>query len=296
VAASGDRHEAYRRALLHTDNPSISREVIRTGAPVVVPDMAASPFASPLMQQLFPLGSCLGVALTARGKTLGALLVGHRSRRRVWTSDEVNRLQTAANQVALSIDNVQLYEEVRNLAIHDPLTGVYNRRYLEQRLLEEVTRSVRYDRPLSCIMVDLDHFKRINDQYGHATGDRVLQEFARRIGPVARRNDVLARYGGEEFTLLLPECSTADALRTAERIRGVVARRPFRVRTEGNSVLIVPITASLGVCSRTPAMQRPDQLLSGADTALYAAKHQGRNRVACHHFDSTGPLYEVLKS
>jgi len=75
----------------------------------------------------------------------------------------------------------------------------------------------------------------------------------------------------------------------------VVARRPFRVRTEGGTPLIVPITASLGVCSRTPAMQRPDQLLNGADTALYQAKHQGRNRVACQHFDHTGPLYEVLK-
>lgn len=283
AAASGPYHVAYRQLAVLPTQPSVAHRVIETNNPVVVPDVANSAYFNAAMQNQFPLAAVIGVPLVARDKILGAILLGNSAYPHHWTRDEVNRLQTAANQVALSIDNVQLYEEVANMAVHDPLTGIYNRRYLEQKLREEMARSMRYDRPLSCVMIDVDHFKRINDTHGHAIGDRVLQEVARRLHGVARSNDVLARYGGEEFTLLLPESGPNEARRTAERIRGIIAARPFVVSENGTAPTSIMITASLGVCTRTAATLDGSQLVSGADQALYQAKSTGRNRVVCRN-------------
>ncbi|NPV05467.1 MAG: diguanylate cyclase [Syntrophaceae bacterium] len=170
-------------------------------------------------------------------------------------------------------------EEVRALSIRDPLTGVFNRVYLMERLPQELKRSRRYGRPLSLIMCDIDHFKAVNDRHGHGAGDRVLRDFAGRLaGSIRIDVDWMARYGGEEFLIVLPETDLSPACVVAERLRRLVAESPFGLRDGG-----VRITASFGVASYRPTLQAGrvtfDELMERADAFLYQAKRAGRNTV-----------------
>ncbi len=162
------------------------------------------------------------------------------------------------------------------LAHTDPLTQVLNRRALTVRLASELERARRYDSVLTLLMVDLDHFKKVNDTYGHLVGDEVLREVATLLQNEVRSVDVVARYGGEEFVAVLPETSLAGAMIFAERIREHVAATPFA------SSLVEPLrlTASIGVSSYPSAtISTVDDLFARADEALYRAKADGRNRV-----------------
>lgn len=162
----------------------------------------------------------------------------------------------------------------------DVLTGWHNRRYLQTRMREELARARRDGKTLTCLMLDVDHFKRINDNFGHLVGDQVLREIAQRVEAQVRASDVTARYGGEEFAILLPQTSRAQGALLAERIRAVVADEPFDAGDEA-----VSITVSIGVAELSPAQEEGDfkslgeALLARADTGLYAAKAAGRNRV-----------------
>jgi two-component system, cell cycle response regulator len=166
----------------------------------------------------------------------------------------------------------------RILSITDALTGAYNRRYLMEQLPREVERCRRYAYPLSVLMCDLDHFKQINDQRGHAAGDDVLQQFAARAQKSIRPySDWIARYGGEEFLIVLPETAHADGLIVAEKIRNIVAGAPFTTRA-GDAAL----TASFGVASTGPhgpdLSLKVETLIRAADECLYKSKAEGRNR------------------
>lgn len=163
-------------------------------------------------------------------------------------------------------------ERLARLADQDPLTGAYNRRSLEQRLREEAARSSRFSAPLSVCMLDLDHFKRVNDTYGHPVGDKVLVELVRRIGGCLRTADAIARYGGEEFLLVLPHTNLGGAVVVAERIRYVVGTTPFDV-----GGVTLGITVSIGAAEVGP--KGPDEAVVRADAAMYRAKQGGRNRV-----------------
>jgi diguanylate cyclase (GGDEF)-like protein/PAS domain S-box-containing protein len=167
----------------------------------------------------------------------------------------------------------QAQERLRELATRDALTGTYNRGHLEEVVRHELERSVRYTRPLTIAMLDADNFKRVNDTYGHAVGDRVLRALADRCRKTLRSNDVLGRYGGEEFVVVFPETSLDDAEIVAERIRAAVAQSPV---TFGEGTL--QITVSIGLATSSPG-QRLESLMGAADTALYAAKRDGRNLV-----------------
>ena len=162
------------------------------------------------------------------------------------------------------------HELARRLANSDGLTGLYNHRYLQERLQQEVERARRYSRSLSLIMADIDHFKRYNDRWGHPRGDEVLMAVARVLRRVSRGSDIAARYGGEEFTLVLPETSLDAALKVAERTRRTVAGLRF---DDGARV-----TLSLGVSTLGPGESK-ERLIETADRALYQAKRDGRNRV-----------------
>ena len=161
------------------------------------------------------------------------------------------------------------------------MTELHNRRYLDRRLQEELSRASRYRQPLSCLFIDADHFKRINDNYGHQAGDSVLRELANRIRSQLRASDVATRYGGEEFALLLPQTSLNEALLLAERIRMEVAQTP--VYLENGEEL--PLTVSIGVSETLPMLGKSrhkevgEHLLASADQALYQAKANGRNRI-----------------
>jgi diguanylate cyclase (GGDEF)-like protein len=163
-------------------------------------------------------------------------------------------------------------------ATTDPLTGVLNRRGLDGRVAEVVGLARRYARPLACLMIDIDHFKRINDTYGHPAGDEVLRVLAERLRQHTRVSDVVARYGGEEFTVLLPETDEEHAVAAAEKVRREIAAAPVVVEFETGPASI-DLRASVGVASWNETMVGPAELFGAADQALYEAKRLGRDRV-----------------
>ncbi len=179
----------------------------------------------------------------------------------------------------------QANEEIKLLSITDPLTGCFNRGLLNTRLPQEIQRAGRYNRPLSIVMCDIDHFKKVNDTYGHQAGDLVLKEFSKRIEDSIRDNvDILARYGGEEFLITLPETDLDGALNVAERLLRFISESKFDIGTEK-----IKITASFGVAGfgqddRLGEISF-DILIKAADKYLYQAKNEGRNRVVGGRID-----------
>jgi diguanylate cyclase (GGDEF)-like protein len=179
-------------------------------------------------------------------------------------------------------------DRLATLAIKDELTQLYNYRYLQTRLTDEFKRAERYREPLSCVMIDVDHFKRINDRFGHVAGDQVLREVATRLLGAVREIDVVARYGGEEFLLVLPSTNFSGALSVAERVWRSIGSAPFAL--PGADAAGERITASVGVAvypSRD--IKNKDQLVKAADRALYQAKDEGRDRICV--FQHQGYIY-----
>jgi diguanylate cyclase (GGDEF)-like protein len=168
----------------------------------------------------------------------------------------------------------QVVSELTELSLRDALTGLFNRRALGERLVEELSRARRYGAPLSLMMVDIDDFKLVNDTHGHAIGDVVIGHVARLFVRDRRVSDIVARYGGEELVLLLPHTPLDGAVALADRLRQLVAHTPYRT-SDGHD----HVTVSVGVAAYEHSMRDPEQLLEAADRALYRAKRQGKNRV-----------------
>ena len=197
------------------------------------------------------------------------------------------RLKTGLRILALEASLQQAGEAVRRLSLTDDLTGCYNQRYLHDQLAKELHRTERFGHALSVIFTDIDHFKRVNDTYGHPAGDQVLAEFAARLcGQVRQQVDWVVRYGGEEFLIVLPESTPAQATKAAERLRAAVADRPFAVADQS-----LPVTASFGVTgipqSAEAGAASVDGLIARADALLYLAKQEGRNRVTSGNLNQT---------
>jgi diguanylate cyclase (GGDEF)-like protein len=218
--------------------------------------------------------------LLDRGKPLGALVVGSTAPDRDLSREEERMLETVTLHAARTLANAQMYARMETMATTDGLTGLANRRRLEELLGEALARAKRFSRHVSVLMVDADHFKSVNDTYGHGVGDLVLQRIAEVLQAEARRTDVVARYGGEEFVVALDETDVNGALRVAERIRERVEKEV--VHGEFGRVRV---TVSLGLACWPEQGQRPDgdesmqAVLDAADQALYEAKRKGRNRV-----------------
>jgi len=189
--------------------------------------------------------------------------------------DQVQTLNACVNHLSLALRNALLYRQVKIQADRDGLTKIGNRRSFEERLAAEAARHGRYELPLSLILVDVDHFKAVNDTHGHQAGDAVLRELAALLGEGLRSSDYPARYGGEEFAVILPHTSSQQATLLAERLRQRVADRVFRA---GASAPGLSVTVSAGVASLLPGATAQDLVLL-ADQALYLAKDGGRNRV-----------------
>ncbi len=233
---------------------------------------------------LFPgtgtLQSIAILPMIRRGRLVGFIGLGSHDPNRFTrhhASDFLNRLATIS---AICLENTANREHLVIAGLTDALTGLHNRRYLERRLEEEVTRALRYQHPLSCLFIDADHFKQINDLHGHGAGDSVLRELALRVRECLRLSDIATRFGGEEFTLLLPQTDATEAGNLAERIRHRIQDKPIAIHG-GKSVAV---TVSIGVSAlRTACENSPqstaEQLISEADNALYLAKKSGRNRV-----------------
>jgi two-component system cell cycle response regulator len=170
----------------------------------------------------------------------------------------------------------QYHEEIYRLTVLDPLTGVHNRRYMHEMLEREVARAVRHARPLAVALFDIDHFKAINDRFGHVCGDRALCEVTRRVRGLIRTEEVFSRYGGEEFVVILTETNLEAGRAFGERIREAIAAEPFAFDGTAHRV-----TVSVGVSTTTaPGPHTPDELLRRADELMYASKRGGRNRVS----------------
>ncbi len=204
-----------------------------------------------------------------------ALMKLTRSHKKPFSTDELRFLEAVANQTALALERVKLIAFLENLSITDALTGIANRRHFEWRLSEEVERARRYKYPLSALLLDLDHFKQVNDNYGHQIGDIVLQQVAQRLKSSLRRTDFLARYGGEEFVVLAPQTPAERAIILGERLRQVVVESPITVADD----LQIRITLSVGIAVFPDHAQNESELIGAADAALYKAKQMGRNRV-----------------
>jgi two-component system cell cycle response regulator len=242
------------------------------------------PFDVPRHGQLFPsqrgsIGSVALVPLVLHGKLIGSLnqsspRVGHFS-----AGAATDLLEHLAGITALCVDTAVSHERLKLDGLTDALTGIANRRFFERRVVEEAERWRRTRLSLSCLVVDIDHFKKINDRYGHQAGDKVLQQVARELEAVLRSSDVLARYGGEEFVLLLPATDLREAAEIANRIRQNVATIHF----EQADLRDISVTASVGVACLGTAQREEahpgEVLFRYADQALYSAKNSGRNRV-----------------
>ncbi len=202
--------------------------------------------------------------------------------------EDLAKFEVLASQLTLQVRKVRLYEMVRALSIIDGLTGVFVRRHFLERFEEEIRRGVKHNFPLSVLMLDIDHFKRYNDEFGHLVGDATLREVVQVVRANVRNVDIVARYGGEEFVVVIPETGEQGALEVAERIRSAVARRAFRVYDEETKVT-VSIGISIFPQDLSPqAEEKSDanlifDLLQKADRALYRAKEEGRNRVVAYH-------------
>ena len=234
-----------------------------------------------------PLGHTLCIPLASQSKVLGLLTLhvdGEESAQTVQPDDtpnsalmlEYERLALAAGeQLTLTLANLELRTELRTQAIRDALTGLYNRRYLDEILARELHRAQRTDLPVSVLMLDIDHFKDFNDTHGHAAGDTVLAAVAKILRDSIRSEDIACRYGGEEFIIILAGLAQPQAVQRAEQIRLHIAQQPFTRNDHPPGHL----TVSIGTATRPQHGTDPDSLLRSADTALYRAKDHGRNRV-----------------
>ena len=209
------------------------------------------------------------------GQVIGVLGLYDRTDDEPFDDGDLHTIRTFAVQASVAIENVRLHEATQQASITDSLTGLWNLRYLHQRTDEEVERAARFGHELALLILDIDHFKLVNDRLGHMAGDQVLIEVAQRVAAQIREVDTLARYGGEELVLVLPETDVEGGRRTAERIRAAIAAQPIVSAGEE-----VTITASLGVAAFPAHGTSSGELLQEADRAMYAAKAAGRDRVA----------------
>jgi len=213
------------------------------------------------------------IPISSRGKVLGLLASGC-YRRREFTSEETGLLENIANHLAVGIENARLFAEVTHSATVDWLTGLYNHRYFQERLEEEVARVLRHGGECSLIMLDLDHFKIYNDLFGHVAGDEVLKRVGQILRDHTRQVDIACRYGGEEFTIILPQTGSADAHTAAERLRQAVEAA---LSPQGGTER-TPVTISLGVASFPGDGLSREALVHSTDLAMREAKQRGRNQ------------------
>jgi len=245
------------------------------------------PFVPAEHSLLFPanvrLRTVALLPLVREKRTIGSINMGSDRDDRFTDDHATDFLRHLSAIAAFCLENVVNRTRLVRSGFTDVLTGWHNRRYLQSRLREEVVRCRRERSALTCLMIDVDHFKRINDGHGHLAGDEVLQQVARRVGGAVRGSDVAARYGGEEFVILLPGTSGDAGAMLAERIRRAVADEPFAI---SGSAEPLSVTVSIGVAAHRAEGDPEDlevageRLLASADVALYDAKTGGRNSVA----------------
>lgn len=278
VRALAGSHSAAMGELVIPPGKGIAGYVLQTGSPYQSVDYQTDTIIAhePTLDRVVAaerLVSAAAVPIMGHGKLVGVLNVYSRFMHE-FTASEIALLERFAVQAALAIENAGANEQLSTLASHDALTNLYNRRAFAERLDIEIARAGRYARDLALVLVDIDHFKRVNDSYGHPAGDVVLRWLARTIQTQVRQPDWVARYGGEEFTVVLTETNERGAAYVGERLCQAVAGG--RIALPGDEI---SITVSAGVASYPQHASDATSLVGRADAALYRAKETGRNRV-----------------
>jgi diguanylate cyclase (GGDEF)-like protein len=243
-------------------------KVLATGGSVIEKDLTSATDAFKLFAET---ASRMSIPLISFGQTLGVLTL-HSAERNAFRESELQSLESVADICASSIQNAHYVERIRQLSYLDGLTGIFNRRFFELRIMEEIERARRSEMGMAVVMVDIDQFKRLNDEFGHLLGDEVLRQVSSLFHQQLRKIDVVCRYGGEEFAILLTQTNAQHAMGVAEKLRKLV---------EGWQFPGVPrtVTISAGVAAFPEHGTTRDELIHAADTGLYAAKQSGRNHV-----------------
>ena len=257
----------------------VSGEVIESGQAMMVQDVDQSKRSPAPAERLYKTKSFISYPIKIAGRKIGVLNVTDKSEGGAFDEVDLTLLEIIGPQVALALERAGWQEratEFQLMSITDPLTTLPNRRYLEERLTEELNRSKRYDYPMSFLMIDIDDFKTYNDSNGHQAGDLALQIAAHSLKGALRSADIASRYGGEEFCILLPQTSMAEAGVIAERIRQKVANTHF---PHGKLQPLGRVSISIGVASYSPIINSAETVIAAADRALYQAKSNGKDRI-----------------
>lgn len=271
-AATGERAEIIESES-KTLGERIARSVLKSGSPLVVENVTEIGLERAPAERNYKSDSFISYPIMIGGRRIGVLNLTDKTDGESYNDSDLELLSAIMPQLAVMIDRAGLKRkagEFEQLSVTDALTGLLNRRYLEERLAEEIRRSNRHGFPMSFMMIDVDDFKSYNDNFSHPEGDKALQIVAQSLKETLRGADVAARYGGEEFSILLPQTTSEEAETIAERIREKIESTEFPKRR---------VTVSIGIVSCSPLVSTPEKLIAAADDALYEAKRKGRNNV-----------------
>jgi diguanylate cyclase (GGDEF)-like protein len=278
IAAVGPRAEVAR-AMRVRMGEGIAGSVMFDGRPLVVRDVDATGHTPAPAERSYKTKSFISYPISVSGRKVGVLNVTDKAGGGSYDDIDLSLIESIAPQMALALDRAEWQEKANQfqlMSITDPLTGLLNRRYLIERLAEELKRSKRQDYAMSFMMIDIDDFKIYNDRNGHQAGDLALEMTAQCLKSALRGADVASRYGGEEFCILLPQTTLEEAAAIAERIKRRVLRMRF---PHGKTQPLGAVTVSIGLSAFHPGVETPEAMIEYADRALYLAKHHGKNRV-----------------
>lgn len=245
--------------------------VAKNKKPVLISDVSKDPRFKRVKKQRRQLGSMICAPLMVKRKVIGVISLSTKSAAHRFKEEELELTVLMSAHISLALENNRLYE----ISVLDGLTGLYNRRYLEKRLAKEVSYSRRYQKTLTLLMMDIDHFKKLNDTFGHQAGDHALKLVSAQLHAGLREYDIVARYGGEEFSIILPTTAKPKGAMIADRLRDSVDKLNVCYRDKE-----LPVTISVGAAAFPEDAETIEGLMSCADKSLYHAKESGRNQIA----------------
>jgi len=266
----------------------IAGQVVESGRPMVVANAASIGLFVAQGKRDYKTGSFISYPITMRGRKIGVLNVTDKMTGEAFDDVDLSLLELVGPQIAIALERAEWQDRATQfqlMSITDPLTGLLNRRYLEERLTEELNRSTRYNYSMSCLMIDIDDFKNYNDLNGHQAGDAALKITAHGLKAALRSADIACRYGGEEFCILLPQTSLTEAGVIAERMRQRVAETDYPY---GKTQPLGVVSISVGISTFARDLDTAEKVISAADRALYNAKSQGKNRIEFYVQNVTG--------
>jgi diguanylate cyclase (GGDEF)-like protein len=287
-AALGFRRNDQVRSLCFELGEGITGKAVQGKKPLYIPDTSKDSSYLHYKGVQEKEGSFLCLPIVAKDRVLGTVNFS-RAGVDAFSESEIKVLTTIVGQVAIAMDNARLYAETKEMSLTDELTKVYNRRHFHKMLEMEFKRARRFARPLSLLMIDVDHFKKLNDSFGHIEGDHLLVNLAKVLSENLREVDTVARYGGEEFAVILPNTSEPDAHQVGTKLKDLVQNIALSPELRKK----MKVTVSVGVSALHPESDSIEDLINHADIALYRAKSRGRNRVVVYQEGEAASLRVV---